>query len=454
MKRLIPSSFNLILGCFLVIAAIGCKKENKEIVSIDNPDILHQSEMKLTDIIVHDIFSPPVASRIYAYANLAAYETLLHENPEYQSLVGQLNGLEELPKPDSTKSYNLSFASVHAFLTVGKALIFSEDQMVDFQAELTDSIFSQLPEDVYLNSKEYGETMAKAILEYAKKDGYNQTRGLKYTVMNEAGTWSPTPPAYMDAIEPFWNKVRPFVLDSANQFMPEKPSEFSLDKESLFYKETMEVYETGINLSTEQREIASFWDCNPFVMHTVGHVMYATKKITPGGHWLGITYIANKKAKADMMKSLEAYTLVSIALADGFISCWDEKYRSNVVRPETVINAHIDENWKPVLQTPPFPEYPSGHSVISKAASITLTKLYGENFSFVDSTEIKYGLPARSFTSFQQAAEEAALSRLYGGIHYMPAITNGLIEGENVGNKVISSINTRKVLPQTLSSVE
>lgn len=453
MKRLIPISLN-ILSFLLILTAIGCKKENTEVVSVNNPDILHQSEMKLTDIIVHDIFSPPVASRIYAYANLAAYETLIHENPEYQSLVGQINGLEELPKPDSTKSYNLSVASIHAFLTVGKALIFSEDQMIDFQTKLNDSIYAHLSEDMYLNSMEYGETMAKAILEYAKKDGYNQTRGLKYTVMNEPGTWSPTPPAYMDAIEPFWNKVRPFVLDSANQFMPEKPTVFSLDKESLFYKETMEVYETGVNLSTEQKEIASFWDCNPFVMHTVGHVMYATKKITPGGHWLGITYIANKKVKADMMKSLEAYTLVSIALADGFISCWDEKYRSNVIRPETVINSHIDEDWKPVLQTPPFPEYPSGHSVISKAASVTLTKLFGENFSFVDSTEIKYGLPARSFTSFQHAAEEAALSRLYGGIHYMPAITNGLIEGENVGNKIISSINTRKVLPQTLSSVQ
>lgn len=454
MKELIPTSLNIILASLLIFTAIGCKTENTEVVSVNNPDILHQSEMKLTDIIVHDIFSPPVASRIYAYANLAAYETLIHENPEYQSLVGQLNGLEELPKPDSAKNYNLSFASVHAFLTVGKALIFSEDQMVDYQTELNDSIFAQLPEDIYLNSKEFGETMAKAILEYAKEDGYNQTRGLKYTVLNEPGSWSPTPPAYMDAIEPFWNKVRPFVLDSASQFMPGQPSEFSMDEESLFYKETMEVYETGKNLSTEQKEIASFWDCNPFVMHTVGHVMYATKKITPGGHWLGITYIANKKVKADLMKSLEAYTLVSIALADGFISCWDEKYRSNVVRPETVINTNIDEDWKPLLQTPPFPEYPSGHSVISKAASVTLTKLFGENFSFVDSTEIKYGLPARSFTSFQQAAEEAALSRLYGGIHYMPAITNGLIEGENVGNKIISSVNTRKVIPQTLSSVE
>src|SRR5699024_5261670 len=129
---------------------------------------------------------------------------------------------------------------------------------------------------------------------------------LKYTVLNEEGKWAPTPPAYMDAVEPYWNRIRPFVLDSASQFMPKRPFKFSVEEDSPFYKETMEVYEVGKNLTQEQRAIASFWDCNPFVMHTVGHVMYATKKITPGGHWLGITSAASKKVNADMMRSLEA----------------------------------------------------------------------------------------------------------------------------------------------------
>lgn len=457
MKKFLLKNLNILTvttWILLVLMQTSCTKNIDIEAAVENPDLIHQAQLKLTDVIVHDIFSPPVASRIYAYANIAAYETLLHNNPKFISLAGQLNGLGELPKPDTTKEYNLHISSVHAFLTVGKAFIFSEDQIADFQKKLFDSVYSHVPDELYLNSIEYGDKMAQAILKYAKEDGYNQTRGLKYTVLHEPGSWAPTPPAYMDAIEPYWNKVRPFVLDSANQFKPKVPSEFSMDEESAFYKETMQVYETVENLTEEQRAIASFWDCNPFVMHTVGHVMYATKKISPGGHWLGITYIANKKAKADMLKSLEAYTLVSIALSDGFISCWDEKFRSNVVRPETVINAHIDVNWKPVLQTPPFPEYPSGHSVISKAASVTLTKIYGDNFNFVDSSEVKYGLPSRTFNSFKEAADEAAISRLYGGIHYLPAIEQGLIEGEQVGNKVLSSIQTRKSVNESLSSLE
>jgi hypothetical protein len=251
----------------------------------------------------------------------------------------------------------------------------------------------------------------------------------------------------MDAIEPFWNQIRPFILDSAGQFTPPPPPPFSLQEGSDFYQELMEVYETGRKLDQEQKEIASFWDCNPFVMHTMGHAMYATKKITPGGHWMGIVKTANQQSGADLMRSAEAYALVAITLADAFISCWDEKYRSNLIRPETVIDVHIDETWDPLLQTPPFPEYTSGHSVISKAASVMLTNLYGENFSFIDSTEVKYGLPVRNFSSFQAAAEEAAISRLYGGIHYRSAITNGISQGESVGNMVVSQLKGTK--PET-----
>ena len=130
---------------------------------------------------------------------------------------------------------------------------------------------------------------------------------------------------------------------------------------------------------------------------------------------MGITNIATKSANADMMKTMESYTMVSIALFDAFISCWDEKYRSNLVRPETVINSYIDEDWQPVLQTPPFPEHTSGHSVISTASAVVLTNIFGEGFSFIDSTELEYGLPPRTFDSFFDASNEAALSRLYGG---------------------------------------
>jgi membrane-associated phospholipid phosphatase len=204
-----------------------------------------------------------------------------------------------------------------------------------------------------------------------------------------------------------------------------------------------EVKEATEQLTDEQRAIAAFWDCNPYVMHVQGHAMFATKKITPGGHWMSIVAIASRQSDADLMRSAEAYTRTALALADAFISAWEEKYRSNLARPETMINAYLDERWEPVLQTPPFPEYPSGHSVISTAAATVLTKLYGSDFAFIDSSEVSYGLPARSFPSFEAAAAEAAISRLYAGIHFRPAIDEGAKSGRSVGMLVVNRVVTR-----------
>jgi hypothetical protein len=245
----------------------------------------------------------------------------------------------------------------------------------------------------------------------------------------------------MDGIEPSWNKIRTFVIDSAQMFAPPPPTLYNMtDKNSQFYKEVVEVYQTVKNITQEEEAIANFWDCNPYKLNITGHVMHAVKKITPGGHWINIVYVASKKANADFVKSLQTYALVSLCLADGFISCWDEKYRSKYIRPETVINEFIDQQWLPILQTPPFPEYTSGHSVISNAAAVAMTKLYGDNFSFVDSTEIEFGLEARSFNSFSHAADEAAISRLYGGIHFKPAIENGSTQGKKIGEYIVNKI--------------
>lgn len=414
---------------------------------IQQADFLHRSMKELTDIIVHDIFSPPVASRVYVYPSLAAYEVLRNEQDRYRSFAGQLNEFPAVPKPKSNQEYAYPLAGVHAFLQVGKALIFSEKTMEDFQEKIYKE-FRELgvPKAVYYRSMEYGQVVADHILAYADKDNYKQTRTFPKFDINwsDSSRWQPTPPDYMDGIEPHWRDIRPFVLDSAQQFIPELPTAYDMKKGSQFYKELLEVYEAVNNLDKERAAIAKFWDCNPYATVHTGHAMTANKKITPGGHWVGITYLTCKKTKADMMRSAESYAVVTLALADGFISCWDEKYRSNLIRPETLINQYIDQDWKPLLQTPPFPEYTSGHSVISSAAAIALTKLYGDNFSFLDTTEEEYGLPARSFSSFLQASEEAAISRLYGGIHYMPAIENGVKQGRALGRYVMQSIETEK----------
>jgi hypothetical protein len=437
-----------ILNLLFVLAFLSsCNSDNGEWKKkAANPELLHRSIKNVTDVIVHDIFSPPVASRIYTYISVAGYEVAIHDNPKFVSYAGQLHGLEPVPQPESGVEYCFPLASVQATLTVGRALVFSEDKMdANYNALIQEYKDMGIPDEVFERSIAYGNKVADHIMAWSGKDNYKQSRSFpKYSIVDDPATWKPTPPAYMDAVEPHWNKIRTFVLDSATQFKPKSPTAFSADKKSQFYKEAFEVYDIGVKLSDEQRSIAFFWDCNPFVMNVKGHVMFATKKISPGGHWMNITHVACAKANADFVTAAEAYSRVAISLVEGFISCWDEKYRSVVIRPETYINQYIDENWVPLLQTPPFPEYTSGHSVISNAAAVTLTGLFGDNFAFTDSTEVEFGLSVRSFPSFIKAAEEAAVSRMYGGIHYRPAFEVGMLQGREIGGFIRTRVRTRK----------
>lgn len=433
----------LLAGCALQAACSSASGDFR--AQPPDAELLHSAVQQMTDVIVYDIFSPPQASRAYAYASVAAYEALRHDDSTYQSFAGQLNGLTAVPMPKPDSEYYFPLAGVHAFMTVSKALTFSQRRMDSLRVAMHERIRDMgVPEPVFKRSVAYGDEVAQHILAWSRKDNFLQTRGMpKYTVTSDEGRWTPTPPAYMDAVEPNWARLRPFVMDSAGQFRPKPPLPYDMKEGSPFYQQVKEVYEAGQNMTDEQRAIAAFWDCNPYVMNVRGHAMYATKKITPGGHWMGIVATAAHKVRASILQSSEAYALTSLALADGFISSWDEKFRSNVVRPETMINAHIDEAWQPLLQTPPFPEYTSGHSVISTAAATVLTNVFGDNFAFTDSTEMTYGLPVRSFTSFNQAAAEAAISRLYGGIHYRMAIEAGITQGRGVGELVVRRVNTR-----------
>ena len=164
------------------------------------------------------------------------------------------------------------------------------------------------------------------------------------------------------------------------------------------------------------------------------------KKISPGGHWIGITGIAAEKAKLSFSETAYIHALVGMSLHDSFVSCWKAKYETNRIRPETVINQKVDNSWKPLLQTPPFPEYTSGHSVISSASAEILTTYFGDNFSFLDTSEVYFGLPERQFSSFYQAADEASISRLYGGIHFRDAIENGIAQGKKIGRHILDKI--------------
>ncbi|RKS15368.1 PAP2 superfamily protein [Flavobacterium sp. 120] len=457
-KIIKPNNMNskiYLLGLVMLFFT-SCKKDTPIKVTTDD---FCAAVDTVTGIMVHDIFSPPVASRIYVYPNVAAYEIMAQNNTKYESLQGQLKGLDSIPKLDPKSGVNKNLAALIAHIEVSKQLIFSEEALEKYRDSLYEKWGSENQKEFDL-SKEYALKVVDRIKMWMGKDNYKQTRTFsKFSVhADQAGRWQPTPPSYMDGVEPHWGEIRTLVMDSASQFKPIAPYPFSTDKNSAFYKDAKETYDVGNLISEklveveknsskpipEESAIASFWDCNPYATVIQGHMMFAKKKNTPDAHWINITKIALKKSKSDFETTVFAYTKTSIGIFESFISCWEEKYRSNVVRPETYINQNIDENWRPQLQTPPFPEYVSGHSVVSSCSAIILTSIFGDNFSYIDDSEVSFGLPKRPFKSFKQAAAEASISRLYGGIHYRAAIENGVTQGNNIGGYINNKLKMIK----------
>lgn len=438
---------NFIACCSLVLMAfllVSCS-QNKP-APLNEVDLLINNEDQLTQVIIYDVFTPPVASRIYVYSSLASYEAIRFAKEGTSSIAEKLNGFGKMPVPEKGKNYNFSLAATKAFFKVTRNVkVFSIDSLTKYEQSVYNNYKANLDEATYINSIAFGDTVAAVILARAKTDGYAISRGKqKYLGSNEPGKWRPTPPDYLDGVEWCWNTMKPMVLDSASQFMPNRPPKYETKPGTTFYGMMKEVYDINKNLTEEQKLIAKYWDDNPFVIEHAGHMVYGNKKITPGGHWIGITAQVVKQANADAVKSAQSFALTAIALFDGFISCWDEKYRSSYVRPVTVINEMVDKNWLPLLQTPPFPEYTSGHSTITASAATVLTKLYGENFAFEDSSDYHYIGLKRKFSSFQAAASEASISRVYGGIHYTLSVNTGAEQGKKVGGLVVKKLLEQK----------
>lgn len=427
------------LTFILLVAALGaCKQEQapKEISNHFIGQVTHQ----MTDIMVHDITNPPLAARFFAYAFLAGYEVVAQNDTAFQSMHGILNAYPKIEKPKGLDQHHYPLSALLAMIETSKKMQPSGANMVAFEKQLLDTCRQMgYSAETLQHSAEYAKAISQEILAYSRADRYTQISNFpRYTPLGTEGSWYPTPPGYFPPVEPYFHTIRPFTLEAENQFKPAPPVPFSDQEGSEFFKITQEVYQAA--LTTENKTIAAFWDCNPFALQDNGHLMLGMKKISPGAHWMGIADIACKQAKLDFQKSMEVQTMVAIGLTDGFISCWDEKYRSNRIRPETAIRKFIDPSWVPFLQTPPFPEYLSGHSTISTTAAVILTHYFGDNFSYSDTVEERFGLEARDFDSFHQAAEEAALSRLYGGIHFMDAIVNGQTQGAQIGNWVIQKV--------------
>jgi hypothetical protein len=428
--------FKILLAMAFVLVVVSCKQKNKTKL-LSDAEVLHENVDQLTQVIIYDVFSPPVASRIYGYTSLAAYEAMRFADPKYNSIVSQLNGFKPMPQPQKGKKYNFALAATKAFFTVAHKVTFSVDTLKKYENKVFAMYQDNLDDSIYVRSMDFGEKIGKAILGRSAFDNYPQTRGKpRFLGANDDGKWRPTPPDYLDGVEFCWGTMETFAVKSSSDFALPPPPPFSNDKNSEYFKQNLAVYNQSKNLTKEQITIAKFWDDNPFVIQHSGHMMFVNKKITPGGHWIGITAIACKKTKANAVKTAQAYALTSIALYDAFICGWQVKYTTEYIRPVTVINEKIDHNWLPLLQTPPFPEYPSGHSDISGASAVILTHLFGDNFEYMDTSDLRYIGMQRHFDSFLKAADETSISRYYGGIHYKVSVDAGAKQGREIGEYI------------------
>ncbi len=387
-------------------------------------------------------YTPPVASRSFAYMSIAAFEATASGPSSLKSLNDQIQGLPLAPKREAGKTYNEAVV-MHSTMQTMVENLFSNTgptghhAMDAFSKKMASDVTLGAKKDVVKRSEKFGRKIADSILKWSMDDGgaviQNMGFPTTYTLTKGPAHWVPTNTIGLqqNPLLPSWGKNRTFAMpDGATCKLP-SPPDYSEDKNSEFYKQANEVVEAKKNLTPEQKAIAKFWSDD------------AMLTVTPPGHWISIAMQILEKQNADMDKTAEVLTKLSIAEADAFIGCWNGKFQYDLLRPITYIRRVMDPKWEPLLNTPPFPEYPSGHSTQSAAAALVMTEAFGDNFAFTDDTGTKDGLKPRSFKSFSAAAEEAGISRLYGGIHYRAAIENGLAQGRCIG-AFATALKTRK----------
>lgn len=397
--------------------------------------------LEVYELVRDNEINAPAASRVYAYTSIALYEGLVNGMPANFSIGGQISSLSLLPYPEDGLVYDFPAVANESIATVVTGL-FEEadaddgtftriDAMREQQLELR---LETIEEEIVDRSVELGQAIGEKLLDWIASDNYGPTRKLVYELpTGDDALWVETTEG-ATALEPFWGTIRPFGLGYPEQCNEPIRLDFSNEPDSTFYKQASEVLETSDNLTDEQREIARFWVDTPGPTGA------------PSGHWMLIATQFAEQENLTLDRAAEMYTLLSMSIADAFISAWDTKYKVNLVRPVTYINRNLRRNWAPYIESPPFPEYPSGHSVGSGAAQEVLTTMFGQ-VAFTDRTPIINGHEniQRSFTSFEAAANEAAISRLYGGIHYRAAIELGLRQGRCVGQAVLNNVRLRSV---------
>ncbi len=378
-----------------------------------------------------DTVSAPAASRVYAYTGVTLYEAVVPGIPGANDLSTQFKGMPTMPAPDAALVYDWPSVANAALATVSTVLLPKDDSIkgfADLRAKQAAARKAVVGADVLDRSLKLGDDIGKAINDWAAQDQYKELSTKPYTLpTDQPWDYVLTTPG-TKPVGPYWGMLRPFALENSDVCEVKSEVPFSTDTSSEFYKQAMEVKTTRDKLTTEQKAIADFWVDTPGLTGA------------PAGHWMSIGNQMVKQLNLKLDRAAQMYALIGMALGDAFISCWELKYKEPLLRPITYIQKYIKRDWESYIQSPPFPSYPSGHSVASAAAAEVLTGLFGDKLAFTDTTHT----PGRSFKSFNAAADEAAISRLYGGIHYRVDIENGLKQGKCVGQQILTNV---KLIP-------
>lgn len=428
-----------------ILALTNCSSPETTEKIIFNNDILSECNLAIQNAVVLDGVAPPVASRRYFYSTVAAYEAIRPFQANLVSTVGQLNGFTKMAKIDTSLGICLDLAALRAYTQTALDMVYKEDSILAFANRKLKFYESNLSDDVYRHSLDWGDSVSRYVLDWANGDTFAQIRGTDlYTAKSSNEYWKPTPKEYMQAIEPQWKKIRPSFMKNGHQFFDSlpAPTPYNMGENPKFNEMMREIYETVVNTDSQKILTARYWDDNPNSTFHYGHATIKVLKVSPAGHWLSMFATVARKQKYNLYQSAEGMLRMSSAIFDGFIAVWDAKYTYEYIRPVTVIQRHIDSSWLPLIETPAFPEYPSAHSTISSAAATVLTDMFGE-YEFTDSAEFEFGFGARRYKNFREASDEACMSRIYGGIHFREGMEFGKNLGNAVGHYHIKNLITR-----------
>jgi hypothetical protein len=455
-----------------------------------DPQMLAEWTKNLYGAVRVERLSPAVASRLFAYSSIGMYAGLAAAEPSLPGLENRLNGLAALPRGEKGKSYDPTLTLVATQRTLIDSLF--RDGLPTTRAALSrlaDSLAQArialgVGSDEAQRSAELGQRTAFALITWAHGDGFDSTRGMKYKIPVGRGLWvnDSTPTTYATqslsgisqlivpgnptnattagaasdrglildrqkragpttlaasnsagVTEPYWGYNRTFALKSWDECPAAPPPPYDEKPGTALYEQAKMVYEVSKTLTPAQKLTALYWADN------------GGESGTPAGHWLSIAgqMISEKHMSAEEAAWMLAATGTS--MADAFIAAWGYKFKLNVVRPRTFIRATMDKQWEPAIPTPPFPEFLSGHSTVSAAAARTLTGALGI-VPFDDSTSMQIGHTVRHFDSFRAAADEAGMSRIFGGIHYPTANVAGQELGRCIADKVLDRFNGGKLI--------